>query len=118
MWASFDEVSMNQTPTTLFDSLEFRSTTHPARAASKSPRAILLDFLDRQTALVNVDMDEREFRYGNRPMELLPGKSTIFAGSCLRQVADRLSTIRRAVENGEADGALAVAARKARRKSA
>jgi len=108
---------MNQTPTNLFDPLEFRSTTHPARAASKSPRAILVDFLDRQTALVNADMDEREFRHKNRPMELLPGKSTIFAGSCLQQVAATLATIRRAVENGEADEALTVAARKARRKS-
>jgi hypothetical protein len=58
-----------------------------------------------------------ECRNKNRPMELLPGKFTILACSCLQQVADMLSTIRRAVENGAPDQSLAVAVEKARRKS-
>jgi hypothetical protein len=148
---------MNGTNTSLIESLQFRSVARPTRATSKTPRAILLDFLDQQTALVNAEMDERELRvvkhryakdadgkpvkrriqvkprrayweadgewllecrYGNVPVELSPGNPTIFAGSDLQQVAATLATIRRAVERGEADEALAVAVEKARRKSA
>lgn len=131
--------------------------SRPTRAFTKTPRKMLLDFLDQQIALVNADMTDRELRvdkdrytkdangkpvkkrvqvkprraywnadgewllecrHGNVPIEFSPGSPTIFAGSSIQQVAATLATIRRAVENGEADEAVSAAVEKARRKSA
>ena len=59
-----------------------------------------------------------EVRYGNIIVELSPGHPSVAAGSSLADVITTLNTVKAAVEAGEADEAVAVAAGKARRKAA
>ena len=152
------DASSKASPGAILSGLKFSDQTKPTKQAeqSRSPRAVVLEFLRDQVELAKGDMVGKEYtvartrfskdddgrsikktvnvvprraywqdsdnnwlgsvRYGNVVIEIGgAGMTSFIGGSKIGDLVTIYETIRRAVEAGELDGAIAAAAEKARR---